>query len=656
MLSMSHRWFALRRALFGFLCTAALQAAAFVPWAMAAEADLTNEGCLTCHAVDDFKGPDGRALHVDNEKFGTSVHGSLECTSCHDDIKEIPHPAKLKVLGLDTCATCHDDAVGAYRKSIHGKARSDGASEAATCTDCHGSIHAVLAPSEESSPTNWKHLAATCARCHGDQELAEKFNIPVVRPVDAYLKSAHARAVAAGTHGATCADCHGSHLILPSNDPQSTIWKANVPQTCGQCHKEILEKFSASVHGEALARGNNGAPACIDCHGEHRILGAGEPASPVFAANLPGDTCGRCHADERIVEKYGMPGGRVSAFQDTFHGLALRAGKLSVANCASCHGVHDIRPSSDPRSSVSAVNLPNTCGKCHPGAGKSFRLGPVHGGADQSVGKLATGWIRFLYLWLIGVTIGGMFVHNALDWQRKARHPEHEPPEAPLDTPPRMIRVMRWQHGMVMISFPILVYTGFALTYPQAWWAAPLLHWENGIGLRGLVHRIAAVVMIVGVGWHIVHLIVSAPARACMLRMLPRPRDVSVVIGTLAYYFGLRSSRPLSGTFNYAEKAEYWAFLWGSALMSFTGFLLWFDNLTLRYLPSWTSDVATALHFYEAILATLAILVWHFYWVIFDPEVYPMDWTWWTGHPPASRVHERRDENDSDQAASQKTL
>jgi hypothetical protein len=75
--------------------------------------------------------------------------------------------------------------------------------------------------------------------------------------------------------------------------------------------------------------------------------------------------------------------------------------------------------------------------------------------------------------------------------------------------------------------------------------------------------------------------------------------------------------------------------------MAVTGFLLWFENLSLRYLPKWVSDVATALHFYEAVLATLAIVVWHLYWVVFDPDVYPMDASWWHGRAPATRVHER---------------
>jgi hypothetical protein len=82
-------------------------------------------------------------------------------------------------------------------------------------------------------------------------------------------------------------------------------------------------------------------------------------------------------------------------------------------------------------------------------------------------------------------------------------------------------------------------------------------------------------------------------------------------------------------------------------VMSVTGVLLWFENTTLRYLPMWTAEVATAVHFWEAVLATGSILVWHFYWVIFDPDVYPMDWTWWNGQPPASRRQERQTEENT---------
>ncbi len=82
--------------------------------------------------------------------------------------------------------------------------------------------------------------------------------------------------------------------------------------------------------------------------------------------------------------------------------------------------------------------------------------------------------------------------------------------------------------------------------------------------------------------------------------------------------------------------------------MSITGFLLWFDDLVLRWFPKWVTDVATVIHFYEAVLASLAILVWHFYFVIFDPVVYPMDTAWLTGRECPGRAAEREHPDESE--------
>ena len=87
---------------------------------------------------------------------------------------------------------------------------------------------------------------------------------------------------------------------------------------------------------------------------------------------------------------------------------------------------------------------------------------------------------------------------------------------------------------------------------------------------------------------------------------------------------------------------EYWAFFWGTLVMAASGFVLWFESWSLRALPSFVLDAATAIHWYEAILATLAILVWHFYMVVFDPDVYPMDRAWLTGRASAEHLRAQR--------------
>lgn len=613
-----------------------------------------KEVCLSCHSDRALSDPAGESVFVDGERFGHSVHSLFDCTDCHAAAAEIPHPATLPAVELDVCAGCHSDAVAAYRRGTHSTAREKGVKEAAACADCHGEIHSTLSHDDSESQAHWSNLVHTCAQCHAKQELAGKFKLPLVRSVETYLESGHARAIAAGRPGAVCSDCHGVHDILPSHDPLSSVARSNISTTCGKCHEDIARQYGASVHGAALARGIREVPACTDCHGEHRILGSSEATSLVAAANVSTQTCGRCHADERLSAKFGLSVDNVATFRDSFHGLSLRAGRQSVAHCDSCHGVHNILPSSDPRSTIHPDNLAATCGQCHPGAGTSFAIGTVHG-SSESTGTWAAGWVRTIYLWLIGLTIGSMTVHNLLDIGRKARSPRPAPPPVAPGQPARMSRVVRWQHGLVMVSFTALVYTGFALTYPESWWAAPLLRWESEFALRGLLHRFSAVVLLIALGWHIVHLMIDAEQRRCMRRIFPARQDLVNLRLTLSYYFGRRPHPPRSGTFNYAEKAEYWAFLWGTAVMTLTGVLLWFENLTLRYLPTWAVDVATALHFWEAVLATLAILVWHFYWVIFDPDVYPMDWSWWNGQPPASRTHEREPDPPAAPAASEET-
>ena len=577
-------------------------------------AQASEVACTDCH-------------EIDPQKFAASVHGLFGCADCHSGAEQFPHAEGAKQVD---CALCHPEAVETYRQGIHGQGRAQGISEAASCADCHGDVHAVTPHTEATSSVHWSHLAQACARCHANVELAEKFHFTVVRPVAAYLASAHARAVAAGRRGAVCSDCHGDHAIFPAADPRSTVFHQRVPETCGACHAEIAATYANSVHGMAAQRGVRDAPVCTDCHGEHRILSPSEPGSPVFSTNIPSQTCGRCHSDVRLSEKYGLPLDKVPAYQDSYHGLAARAGVQTVANCASCHGVHDILPSSDPRSHVHPANLPQTCGQCHPGAGSRFTLGPVHVVVTEAR-FTAVYYIRLIYLSLIYLVIGGMVLHNLLDLIRKARTPAVRSLATVQTEEERMSLGFRLAHGLVMISFSLLVYTGFALKYPESWWAQPVIQWEAEVGLRAWLHRAAAVVLLGSLGFHFVHLARSRRARACIAGMRPGREDWIEFQQRLRYYFGLRPQPPHAAKLGYAEKAEYWAFLWGTAVMAVTGLLLWFETFTLRWLPGWVSDAATAIHFYEAILASLAILVWHFYWVIFDPAVYPMDWSWWSG-------------------------
>ena len=116
-----------------------------------------------------------------------------------------------------------------------------------------------------------------------------------------------------------------------------------------------------------------------------------------------------------------------------------------------------------------------------------------------------------------------------------------------------------------------------------------------------------------------------------MKDMAVRSKDFQDVLGNFRYYLGASKVKPKIARFGYADKAEYWAVVWGTIVMGLTGLMIWFKLGVFRFLPRWAIDIALAVHFYEAVLATLAIVVWHFYHVIFDPDVYPVNFAFLDG-------------------------
>ncbi|HEY6194309.1 MAG TPA: cytochrome b/b6 domain-containing protein [Candidatus Eisenbacteria bacterium] len=671
-------------------------ASAFLLLALAARthAAPANDACLMCHHVQDLARNAGLkgSLSVDARTFEASAHGALACQDCHRDARGANHAPKLAAVrcvschrepaaalagsvhlgsegeeaacrrchgthavarvtaaGAPACATCHAQQAAEHRASLHGVARANGDTEASTCRDCHGPAHRMLRHQDAASPVNRANLATTCARCHADRALTTRRKITIPDAVQLFRDSVHGRSKR--PDAATCNDCHESHNLRRATEPTSSIHRTNIPATCGHCHLRELTAYRASIHGTALARGVTATPVCTDCHGEHLIRGPHDAGSPVAAGHVT-ETCSRCHEATGIRETYGLPAGRLSSYRDSFHGLAARGGSPVVANCASCHGYHDVLPSSDPRSSVSPARLGETCGRCHDGADKRFRIGQVHvtmATASQPVPF----WARRLYLWLIALTIGFMLLHNGADFVRKLRRSLSV--QAGRVAPhahavgrwfERMTIAERIQHSLLAVSFFTLVYTGFALKFPEAYPFAWLARLESGYAWRSIVHRVAAVVMVTVSLAHVAYLFTKR-GRTLLAGLLPMPRDAWEMLENTAHLFGLRRAAPRFGAFGYIEKAEYWALIWGTLVMTATGLLLWFENPALRVLPKWALDLATVVHYYEAWLAFLAIVVWHLYQNILNPDIYPMNWTWLTGRIPGWQMqHEHPREYD----------
>jgi cytochrome b subunit of formate dehydrogenase len=197
----------------------------------------------------------------------------------------------------------------------------------------------------------------------------------------------------------------------------------------------------------------------------------------------------------------------------------------------------------------------------------------------------------------------------------------------------RMTLNERAQHLNLFINFSILVITGFTLRFPTAFWAAPITDVPMGMTFRGFIHRLCGVAVVTLGGYHILYLAFTERGRGIIKDMIPGLKDAKDFWETLKNNFFINRPAKLlkMGRFNFREKLEYLGLIWGTIVMTITGLILWFKTEWLQFFPMWTWDVARAIHFYEAILATLTIIVWHFYSVVFNPDVYPMSWAWITG-------------------------
>ena len=167
------------------------------------------------------------------------------------------------------------------------------------------------------------------------------------------------------------------------------------------------------------------SPSCTDCHGTHKIIPPSERESPVYSTHIV-KTCSNCHESVEIVKKYGISPKRVSSYKSSFHGLANKYGVAAAANCSSCHGVHNILPSNNSNSLIHIDNRLKTCGgtDCHPDATNAFVSGEIHSGVVNSRASIVF-WVKITYIMLIIATIGGMIIHNAVDFFRQRKTPKN---------------------------------------------------------------------------------------------------------------------------------------------------------------------------------------------------------------------------------------
>lgn len=292
-----------------------------------------------------------------------------------------------------------------YNDSVHGKMGY-------ACVQCHTNITGY--PHPELSARSHRELTLelyrSCQACHPSmfQEV---------------LDSVHQTALAAGnTDAAVCTDCHGAHDIQPPDEPRSRI-----PKTCEKCHSQIYDQYKDSVHGAALiGDGNPDVPSCIDCHEVHSVQG---PSNSPFRLFSP-EICAKCHADQNLMDKYGISTDVFQTYVADFHGTTVtlfqavtEGQEPNTPVCIDCHGVHDIQMVDSPDSPVIKQNLLHTCEKCHPDATTNFPTSWLSHYRPTPEHAALVYWVNLFYKTLIPTVIGAMGLFVVLDgFKRIRRH------------------------------------------------------------------------------------------------------------------------------------------------------------------------------------------------------------------------------------------
>ena len=400
------------------LIRSGLLAIGLVIWIASAGLAAGDEDCLTCHGDKDLKSGRGRSMFLDAEKFQASVHGLAEigCADCHADlrkVKDFPHAEKLKPVD---CSACHDQEAAEVKSSVHMQPHRAENPIVVTCADCHGA-HDIRKKDDTESSVFSINIPDTCDRCHLERVKIKNGNAFVMQ----YQQSAHYKALqkAGLSLSANCVTCHGGHDVKAAGDPQSRVSRKSIIKTCGRCHVGIEKDYLEGVHGKDYVRGVKDVPVCNDCHSEHGILSPTDISSRVYATKVAA-VCSRCHDDERLGRQYGFLTSRLKTYSASYHGTASKFGETRVANCASCHGFHDIRTSADPKSPINAANLAATCGQCHPGAGVNFAKGKIHvvSAKTESQGSHVA---KIIYIIIIGGLISVFLLFIAADLFHRIR-------------------------------------------------------------------------------------------------------------------------------------------------------------------------------------------------------------------------------------------
>lgn len=599
---------------------------------------VANKECMRCHGNRNLSVlRDGKevSLFVDEEKYNASEHANTACAQCHTEVSSALKRPCAAINNPVDCGVCHANVVEQYRDSSHGRLAAKGDPAAPTCETCHDP-HATLNHRLPIAPTFARNVPQLCGRCHAAGGVAaRRIQADVPDIVESYANSVHGKGVleAGLIVSATCADCHTSHHELPKDNPDSSINPQHLADTCGTCHRGIEEEFKGSIHwpGNGAERPER-LPVCEDCHTSHTISRIDVKGFRTMMM----DQCGRCHEPES------------ESYFETVHGKVSRLGEEAAAKCYDCHGTHNILPPDDPRSTLSYDNVVATCATCHPGAHRQFAGYLTHATHHDSK-KYPYLYFTFVFMTTLLVgTLAFFLLHTAFWlfrlWRTKDTWKHHRTLKKERFYV-RFQATQRLMHVVMILSFFTLAITGMTLKFSYAGWAVFLSKLLGGFHVTGTLHRIAAVVLLLLFGFHVVQIFkAKSKSGKRWLRfifddqsLMFNLNDIKQFWQNLKWFLG-RGEKPRFGRWTYWEKFDYFAVFWGVFVIGSTGLMLWFPTFFTRLLPGWMINVATIIHSDEALLAVAFIFTIHFFNTHFRPDKFPMDPVIFTGRVPLEEL------------------
>jgi len=450
------------------------------------------------------------------------------------------------------------------------------------------------------------------------------------------------------------------HGVKPDDPPEV----AQLKPDCKYCHLNDLYTLPEEVPSEeVLAR-------CLNCHKEQGLQETFVHISHRFKHKTSRppleivELCASCHADKDFQNVVGFTGPKAEAvdtYKDTIHYRILQFGGNDTAECINCHAtqsIHDIRPPSDPQSSIHPDNRFKTCQDSH--LSKQKDKGPEIHFAELIMEGVMFATLFFLFTLMSMETYRRLRNRDArfFRWLRRPQSLSLNAVKAkaqgalgsianlhryvtfsPKGDYPRYSIHIVINHTLMAIAFTASVVTGLPLFFHNAEFSHMVVNLMGGIDMTRFIHRVSAIVFTFDCAYHLIVLLCGTTSRMAKgtfdirRTQVPLLKDLQDLYHDFLYFLGLRKSRPRMEKFMYKQKIHYLAMVWGCSVLTLSGLCLLYPEFMVEYLPfpKVSFNILRLMHAEESVLAFLVITLWHLYNVHIAPGRFPVQWTFWNG-------------------------